>query len=267
MCDRASHAARTTRALAVMLLLSLVLFTADADAQERLSGAGWTMSLGLPKGQGPFPAVILLPGCSGNAPAPVAAGLRDHARRLIARGYAAGTLDVLGGRSICADLGALGAMERRAVRAAKAAAKRLDGDRRIDGMRIGFLGQSFGGSVALRLASAGAPFRAVAAYYPWCADGYGGAGHSDFRAPVLIMTGGADIWTPVARCKALKPAAGSAKAQIVTYSGAVHSFDLKTLKRQKIAGVGGSYPVGGDRKAAASSQDRFIAFFDRQLQR
>lgn len=223
------------------------------QAADRLSGAGWSMSVTWPKGAGPFASVILLPGCSGNGPAAVAAGLRDHARKLTSNGYAAGVLDVLGGRSICANLAALSARESSAAAAATAAANKLAHDERIDRSRMGFIGQSFGGSVALRMAAGTSPFKAIVAYYPWCRAGTG-----QLRVPVLIMTGSADTWTPASRCKGLG-------GQVVTYPGAVHSFDLKTLKRQTVKGVGGDYPVAGDAAAASASQGRYLSFFARHL--
>ena len=227
-----------------------------------LSGAGWRLSVTLPPGKGPFPAVIVMPGCSGNTPPAVQAGLRSHAGRLVRNGIAAAVIDVLGGSDICANLAALTAQEAAAARKAIAAARELAEDPRVEGSRIGFLGQSFGGSVALRLASrsgggGGQDFAAVAAYYPWCNDGYGGDGRSDFDVPVLILTGSADEWTPVSRCQALRPTPGSKRPAIAVYPGAFHSFDLPGLARQKIAGVGGSFVVAGDASAAAASAGRY----------
>lgn len=237
-------------AICLGLLLALAM---PVRAADRIAGAGWSMSVTWPKGAGPFASVILLPGCSGNGPTAVAAGLRDHARKLTSNGYAAGILDVLGGRSICANLQALGARESSAARAATAAANKLTQDTRIDPARMGFIGQSFGGSVALRIAAGTSPFKAIVAYYPWCPAGAG-----RLRVPVLIMTGSADTWTPASRCKGFG-------AQVVTYPGAVHSFDLKTLKRQTVKGVGGDYPVAGDAAAASASQGRYLSFFARNL--
>lgn len=258
------------RDLPLRLLLTMVLALVAgfaADASESLSGSGWSMSIEHPRGSGPHPAVILLPGCSGNTPPAVRAGLRAHSRALVGAGHVVGTLDGLGPRSICTDRGALLRDERRAAVAARVAAAALAKDRRVDARRIGFLGQSFGGSVALRLASAGAPFRAVAAYYPWCAQGYGGEGLSNFRIPVLIMSGDADTWTPVSRCRALTTASGSVRPRIESYAHAVHSFDLTTLPRTLVPGVMGRYPVGGNRSAAAASRSSYLRFFDRHLGR
>lgn len=240
-------------AIGVLAATLALLPGASQAAAETLRGAGWTMTLSLPAGKGPFPAVIIMPGCSGNSPPAVAAGLRDHARRLTANGFAAGIIDVLGRRSVCADAPALLAREFSAARSAADAAGRLAQDRRIDGDRIGFIGQSFGGSVALRIASRQSPFRAIVAYYPWCRAGLG-----KLQAPMLIMTGSDDDWTPASRCRSLG-------AQVVTYPDAVHSFDLKTLKRQTVKGVGGDHPVAGNPSAAAASQRRYLIFFARAL--
>jgi len=226
------------------------------------------MSLTLPSGKGPFPAVIIMPGCGGNSPPAVAAGLRAHATRLVRNGIAAGIIDVLGGGSICANLSALVSLEASAARKAAAAAAQLAKDPRIAAARIGFMGQSFGGSVALRLASpsqrgGASAFAAIVAYYPWCGDGYGGRGRTDFDVPVLILGGGADDWTPVSRCKAL--GGGGIRPAVAVFPGAHHSFDLPGLPQQKIAGVGGSYTVAGNPAAASASAGRYLAFFKSRL--
>jgi dienelactone hydrolase len=253
--------------LAAFSLLAIAGVPASAESVS-LSGSGWRMSVAFPSGKGPFPAVIIMPGCGGNSPPAVAAGLRAHAGRLVRSGIAAGIIDVLGGGSICANLSALVSQEAAAARKATAAARALANNPRIAGSRIGFMGQSFGGSVALRLASAsqrsGArAFAAIVAYYPWCADGYGGRGRTDFDVPVLILGGGADDWTPVARCKAL--GGGGIKPSIAVFPGAHHSFDLPGLPKQKIAGVGGSYTVAGNAGAAPASAGRYLGFFRSRL--
>ena len=258
---------RITRLLAAVSLLVIANEQASAETVS-LSGSGWHMSVTLPPGEGPFPAVVIMPGCGGNSPPAVAAGLRAHAGRLVRSGIAAGIIDVLGGGSICANLSALVAQEGAAARKATAAARELAKNPRIAGSRIGFMGQSFGGSVALRLASAsqrGGPraFAAIVAYYPWCNDGYGGKGRTDFDVPTLILGGGADDWTPIARCKAL--GAGGIKPSISVFPGAHHSFDLPGLPKQKIAGVGGSYTVAGNPGAASASAGRYLAFFRSRL--
>lgn len=257
-------------------IVALVAAATGAGAAERLAGAGWRATLSVPERAAPVPAVVLMPGCTGLGPPAVRAGLSAHGAALLRRGHAVAVLDVLGPRgraSICADAAALARLERAAVRHAGELAARLGADPRIDGRRLAFLGQSFGGSVALALASpaargGAAPFAAVVAYYPWCRARYGPAdGRSDFDVPVLILAGAADSWTPVARCRRLSPRAGSRAAGVVAYPGAVHSFDLATLDRGMVAGVDGAHPVGGDGAAARASRQRYLAFLTAALRR
>ena len=53
----------------------------------------------------------------------------------------------------------------------------------------------------------------------------------------------------------------------MTFPGALHSFDLRALTRTTVAGVGGSFAVGGNGAAASASQTRFLAFFKARLGR
>ncbi|QDZ02446.1 prolyl oligopeptidase family serine peptidase [Nitratireductor mangrovi] len=256
---------------AALIAATIATSTAFATGAERLSGATWRMDVSHPPGAGPFPAVILLPGCAGNTPPLVARGLRAHAKALNARGYATGILDVLGPRglsSICADAGRLGGMVERAVRDAFDAANALAALPRIEAASLAFLGQSFGGSVALAIASRKSqPFAATVAYYPWCAGGYGASGRSDFAVPVLILAGRSDDWTPVERCSRLKPLSGTRGARIVIYEKTHHSFDLPGLGRQTIAGVGGAKTVAGNPAATADSRRRYAAFLKNAFSR
>lgn len=249
--------------LAIIIRAALITATI-ATSTALATGATWRMDVSHPPGAGPFPAVILLPGCAGNTPPLVARGLRAHAKALNARGYATGILDVLGPRglgSICANAGRLGGMVGRAVRDAFDAANALAALPRIEAASLGFLGQSFGGSVALEIASRKSqPFAAIVAYYPWCADGYGASGRSDFAVPVLILAGRSDDWTPVERCSRLRPLSGTRGARIVIYEKTHHSFDLPGLGRQTIAGVGGAKTVAGNPAATADSRRRYAAF-------
>lgn len=254
-----------------------VLCGPAASAGYSRSGANWKMTVSIPNGKGPFPAMILLPGCSGNGPTPVKAGLASHAEALAQQGIASAVLDVLGPRhqrSICASGTALEHYRKEAAKDAVSAAMLLEKDRRIDGRRIGFLGQSFGGSVALLLASRnlrprGADiFRAIVAYYPWCLEQYGGGSRSsDFDPPVLILAGALDKWTPASRCRRLRSEPGSRQTDVRLFKDAYHSFDLVGLSYQLIAGVGGMHPVGYNAVAARASRLAYLDFLDRYLAR
>ena len=261
--------------LALPLLATRLAAPARAELLETpdLAVEGdWTLHLELPEGVGPHPLVVFLPGCEGWGPWERQSAA-SHAKALAGAGWGLAALDVLGPRGIdgiCSDNAGLEGLRDDAAAAASAAAAQLAKDPRVDGGRLVFMGQSFGGSVALDLASphrrklAGiaAPFAAVVAYYPWCYDNYGMGTKADFDTPVLVLAGGADEWTPASRCLSLQEAQqarGEASPFLVeVYPGAHHSFDLDRMPRYEIAGVTGTQVVAGNPEAAAASRRRYL---------
>lgn len=267
---------RRTALLPLLLLVALLAAPARAEllAKPDLAVEGdWTLHLELPEGAGPHPLVVFLPGCDGWGPWTRQSAER-HGAALAGAGWGLARLDVLGPRgidSICSDNAGLEGLRDDAAAAAGAAAARLAADPRVDGERLVFMGQSFGGSVALDLASphrrklAGlgeTAFAAVVPYYPWCYDTYGMGRKADFDTPVLVLAGGADEWTPASRCLSLQ-AAQAARGEtspflVEVYPGAHHSFDLDRMPRYEIAGVTGTQVVAGDPAAAAASRRRYL---------
>jgi dienelactone hydrolase len=143
----------------------------------------------------------------------------------------------------------------------------------VDARRIGLLGWSNGGSTVLAATNlahgevARAPVRPAlaVAFYPGCeADlkrGYRPA------APLLMLLGEADDWTPVAPCKALAASVTPPPAvQWEAYEGAYHGFDGTAplrLRRDVPNGVhpGQGVHVGANpeaRKAARERLERFL---------
>lgn len=111
--------------------------------------------------------------------------------------------------------------------------------------RIGLQGWSNGGSAVIATMSADAPgiaqpspetgFRSAVAFYPGC--GLKGLfDQQPFRpyAPVLMLHGTADEEVSYKRCVSLAERSREAggKVEIKIYSGATHSFDSPTRKRQ-----------------------------------
>ncbi len=266
------------RCLAALLLVLLA-----APAQAKLLRApdlavegAWTLYLTLPDTPGPHPTVVFLPGCEGWGPWERQSAAR-HGEALAGAGWAIAALDVLEPRgldSICSDNAKLEGLRDDAGAAATAAAGQLAADPRIDGARIVFMGQSFGGSVALDLASphrralaaiaAPGAFAAVVAYYPWCYDRYGMGTRADFDVPVLVLGGADDAWTPVNRCLTLAEAQAARETptpfEVESYPGAVHSFDLDEMPRYEIEGVAGTQVVQGNPAAAAASRRRYLGW-------
>jgi len=220
-----------------------------------------------PPGAGPFPAVILMYGCGGWQPAARFA-LRRHAEQLSAEGYVVLNIDSfgprkLGGNQMCPDNARLRqALDYRSSDA-------FDGLRHlqsldfVDAHNVFLMGQSNGGSVAIKVAQISehrkqgatvAGFRAVVAYYPWC----GGFTRLQLEAPLLVFGGGKDDWVSADECRRMS--ARGASLDVVIYPEAAHSFDLQVMQHRY-----NGYLVGHHPAAASDSSARMLAFFNENL--
>lgn len=193
-----------------------------------------------PSGPGPFPALVLMHGCGGmlTPSGYLTESYRRWAELLAEDGYVALLVDSFnprGYRTIC-ELQKRPILESRERNEdAYAAARWLSERGYVASGKIGLLGWSNGATgtlYAMRTASRREPaFRAAVAFYPGCRTLSRAKPSYHPYAPLLILTGEADDWTPAAPCVEL---AGIAKAQgaatdIVTYPGAHHSFDRTGL--------------------------------------
>ena len=248
-----------------------------------------------PAGDGPFPAVVILHDCSGLGARSSGAPAR-WSHQLVARGYVTIVPDSFTTRGhpdgVCTDgrpsRGEV-APARRALDAyaALAHARALPF---VDGRRVGLMGGSHGGSSILAALAAGDDpgdpvaraqrdgFAAAVALYPGCRARYGGwrpDADGAYRpvAPLLILIGERDDWTPAAPCEALvrSTRGGPHPAEIVVYPGARHSFDSDRPVRYVATRVNMNAPggrgatTGGDPRAWADSIRRVTEFFDRTL--
>jgi len=213
-----------------------------------------------PKGDGPFPAVVLMHGCGGWQSA-VLGGLHAHTRYLLDRGYAVLNLDSFGSRGLTG--GTVCESTQRLVRAlsyrtddAFDALRYLRSISNIDRDNIFLLGQSNGGSVAINVAKAKRHdgYRAVAAYYPWCGS-LGGASRVKLAAPLVIFSGGRDDWVPARECRH-RHAVG-AELAVIEYARAAHSFDLPINTQRYLGKL-----IGFDQGATDDSRVRMLSFFD-----
>lgn len=210
---------------------------AEFPALEASGGAPVQLSALMyrPTGTGPFPALVLMHGCGGmfTNQGYVTASYRRWAELLALEGYVALLLDSFGPRgyrSICE-------LQQRPIRESReraddiyAARAWLAAQPYVAGERIGVIGWSNGASGTLygmRASGARRGIRAAVAFYPGCRTL--ARSKTPYRpyAPLLILAGEADDWTPAAPCVEL---AGIARGQgapmaIVTYPGAHHSFD------------------------------------------
>ena len=111
---------------------------------------------------------------------------------------------------------------------------------RIDAARIGVMGFSRGGQVALYSAlqplrrgmiDGDLSFAAHVALYPSCSIPYRAREVS--RAPILMLLGGADDYTPAAACRGYADwfSFKGVPVQVITYEGANHDFDIPEAPR------------------------------------
>ena len=263
--------------------------TAPNGAAERIP-----VTVVRPDGPGPFPAVVILHDCSGLGPRSSGAPAR-WSRELVARGYVAVIPDSFTTRGfpegVCTDASRSRgevAPARRAVDAyaALAHARTLPF---VDGRRVGVMGGSHGGSTTL--AAMAAPerewealarvkrggFAGAVALYPGCRAALG-SWHADtgtYRAvaPLLILIGDKDDWTPAGPCVALASSSQPTEhpVEIVVYPGTHHSFDSDRPVRFVASRVNMNAPggrgatTGGDPRAWADSIRRVTEFFERTL--
>lgn len=214
-------------------------FPPTAFAQERARQQGRVLEpkpadevighLARPTGPGPFPAVVLLHGCSGRT-----AWNRNWLGRLVDWGYVVLDVDSHQTRGITrADVCGRGLSPDPITRAhdafgAKRYLSRLD---YVDPSRIAVMGASQGGITLLQaiqsrkvqeLGETG--FRAAVALYPQCPD------RLDTQTPLLILIGEADNWTPPTRCRGLAAREDAAGVvSYVEYPGAHHGFDIPNV--------------------------------------
>jgi len=264
--------------------------TAPNGAREEIPA-----TISKPDGPGPFPAVVILHDCSGLGPRSSGAPGR-WARELDARGYVTVIPDSFTTRGhpdgVCTDASPSRAdvAPSRRVRDAYAALAHARALPYVDGRRVGLMGGSHGGSTTL--ASMAAPlstwdllarekragFVAAVALYPSCGITLGtwradGTGTYRAVAPLLILIGEKDDWTPAAPCVKLAASTRGADlpVAITVYPGAHHSFDSDRPVRFVAARVNSNAPggrgatTGGDAAAWADSIRRVTDFFGERL--
>ena len=243
-----------------------------------------------PDGPGPFPAVVIVHDCSGLGLYSSGAPGR-WAAELVQRGYVVILPDSFTSRGYPNGVCMIPVAQRtdvnfrRRARDAYAALAYVRMLPYVDARRVGIMGGSHGGSTTLESmrtpANESEPlarekragFAAAVALYPGCAAPKPGSDSYRPVAPLLILTGERDDWTPAEPCRKLAQAAQTAgyPVAIKVYPGAHHAFDSPNPVRYVSTRVnlnsstGRGATTGGDPQAWADSIREVAAFFGRHL--
>jgi dienelactone hydrolase len=229
--------------------LGLLLWCGATMAQETVHFASLDGTTALdgylyrPPGEGRHPAVVGLHGCSGlfsRTTGFIAPIYREWAAELNRLGYVVLLVDSFRPRNhgeMCSILGFELDLYRTRPKDAYGALWYLRSQPFVRGDRIGLVGWSQGGGVALfsiGAQSLGRPanlpqgdFRAAVALYPGSCNIERQPSDWSSWIPLLVLMGAEDVWTPAAPCKTfLDRAIGrGAPIEMQIYPGAYHAFD------------------------------------------
>ncbi|MGL4291930.1 MAG: dienelactone hydrolase family protein [Phreatobacter sp.] len=286
---------------AALALAAFAVVAADPSG-ARAESLGLPFTVTKPAGDGPFPAVVILHDCSGLGPTSSGAPWR-WSSELTRQGYVTIWPDSFSTRGFpngtCQEPDQAAAFPEVRVADAYAALAHLRGLAFVDGSRIAVMGGSHGGSTTLasivstpaNSARAEPGFAAAIALYPSCGRRYGDWGVERVRepgspiigyrgvfkprAPLLILTGALDDWTPAEPCRQLaeRARATGLPVDIEIYPGAHHSFDSVSPVRHVEGRVnfnaagGRGATTGGNREAWAAARKSVAEFLARHLRR
>ena len=254
-----------------------------------------------PDGAGPFPAVVMMHDCSGLGPRSSGAPLR-WAGELVEQGYVVLIPDSFTPRGFADGVCVTSSKQRGSVNGyaraldAYGALAALRALPYVDGKRVGIMGGSHGGWTTLAamympigannpLADAKRDgFAAAIALYPSCAPRFGTwstskpgtfgpvtsySGVYQPLAPLLILSGEKDDWTPAEPCRHLAEGSRAAgyPVDIKVYPDAHHSFDndrpVRYVAQRNNANMpsGLGATTGGNAAAWADAKKQVAAFF------
>lgn len=229
----------------VMSLLTVLSFaTSTAIAGGHESRLKALYKLQKPEGSGPFPVVVLVPGCSGFKQR----SYENVEAKLVRMGFATVRVDYTGARY-------LDSCWRRVTMDEVAddifrILKNVTGTGFIKASSVNLLGWSYGGGVLHLLSKLDehpdVRVAAVAAYYPTCSE----IAPWSTPVPVLMLLGAADNMAPPVSCRKLVRASDSAVQVIIEeYENAYHGFDNEDLptKKQYASGAVGHHPAAAEK--------------------
>jgi dienelactone hydrolase len=207
-----------------------------------------------PHGEGPHPAALLVPGCSGFVPVNGVNLYEERAAELQAAGYLVVFVDFVGRR----NLSNCGHVSKTEVGAdILEAANWTRAQAGIDPGRIFVIGWSYGGGgvlAALAAMQAGPPaFAKAVTYYPDCR---GAKPKLAAGVPMLMLVGTIDDVAPASLCDAVVKGAAPGGVRVIAYPNARHAFDSRGLPERT------EYPFGTLGYNAEAARDSWRAVLD-----
>jgi dienelactone hydrolase len=218
--------------------------------------------------------VVFLHGCAGIDPVQ-----HDWAHRLQQWGYVvllAYSFGPRGVTNVCTAGVALSPVDPQYDRMpdASAAQAYLAHQPFVDPHRIALMGWAVGGRATLYAVDSlylaeirPTPFKAAVALYPLCL--YGGL--RQLNAPLLILIGEEDDWTPVGYCRDMVRRSAEVEGQRVdditlqVYPGAGHAFDSRKALHRVAGPSASGHLVGRHEEAAAHAEAEVQRFLARHL--
>ena len=227
-----------------VLLLLVFVFACAGQAAAQLRGAEAVIlrvddesiyaHLYRAAGAGRRPAIVLVHGFDGVSES------REGfwARELAALGVTTLVIESFTARRIGTSIGnQSGVSTAQGVRDATSALGFLAAQDYVDPRRIGIMGMSRGGSVAMRAADrrrqgSGPGFAAAVALYPGCVAQYR---NPQPAAPLLVLIGGRDDYTRIEQCAGYleRMRAAGGNAGLLVYPQARHGFDGDTTNERE----------------------------------
>ena len=274
----------------IIALLAVTVMATYANAVERLYFKGADRDkdgnalelrgrLIKPDGNGPFPAVVLLHDCMG-----ISLDVEGAAVEKLSRwGYVTLQVDSFIPRNTgesCADFGIIPPNTR--VLDAYDAKSYLSRLPYVDQNRIALIGWGHGGAAALctfsrancnayastykgsqankiideKAFSSYSPFQAAVTFYPRCTAGFG-----DSNAPLLILTGELDTFSPANLCTKSMPSGKPSKEMILkVYPKAAHGFANPNVNSSFLG-----HKIAYQPEAAADADVQLKKFFAKYL--
>jgi dienelactone hydrolase len=236
-----------------------------------------------PEAQGRFVALVMFHGCAGalGKNGAITQRFRDTAKLLNGMGYGVLLVDSFnprGERQICTvNPKARAIQEEQRWLDAYGAIEYLNTRADVVPGKIGAIGFSHGGTAAVQVMNAelpvkkqGAPgFSAAIAMYPGCASTLAARPDYVAYAPLLILAGELDDWTPARYCQKLaeRSKGRGQPVDIEIYPDAYHGFDeLSPVKlREDVVRSGKPVHVGGNPAARVAAHARIREFFASHL--